>query len=279
MTIVLLHKHIFKFLKMFNRSCTTVMYLKSYSTTRYDKNDIINIELNLSINPVTTERVEENKKNWELIYKQLFYFIFYKMAVRSKYEIAVERLRRNDSTLTHLYLSSNQISNIDALADALKINTTLIHLSLGNNQISDLNSLADALKINITLISLLLDDNQISNIDALAEALKFNTTLTRLDLSRNKISNIDSLAKVLEINDTLINLFLFENQISIDALVKILTINTTLAHLYISYNQSSNLEKINYIKERLLQNRNTRPNRIVTLYDLFMQQFGTNIFY
>lgn len=59
------------------------------------------------------------------------------MISRFQYEIAVERLSKNDPTLKYLYLSFNQISCFDTLADVLKVNEILEELRISNNQLPD----------------------------------------------------------------------------------------------------------------------------------------------
>eukprot|EP00812_Abedinium_dasypus_P009335 NODE_3031_length_840_cov_268.620382.p1 GENE.NODE_3031_length_840_cov_268.620382~~NODE_3031_length_840_cov_268.620382.p1 ORF type:complete len:199 (-),score=74.23 NODE_3031_length_840_cov_268.620382:226-822(-) len=109
-------------------------------------------------------------------------------------EALAEALKIN-STLTWLRLVFNKIGDVGAkaLADALKNNSTLETLWLTGNKIGDVGAkaLADGLKSNSTLKTLWLEQNNIGNVGAkaLAEALKSNTTLKQLFLGLNKIGN------------------------------------------------------------------------------------------
>lgn len=53
--------------------------------------------------------------------------------------------------------------------------------------------------------------------------------------------------------------------------------DSTLTKLYLGGNQISDQEKMEFIDERLLQNQKTRPNRVATLYDLFIRKFGNDL--
>ncbi|MDH4269752.1 MAG: leucine-rich repeat domain-containing protein [Dehalococcoidia bacterium] len=102
------------------------------------------------------------------------------------------------TSLRHLYLDSNNISDISPLANL----SSLTDLYLGWNQISDISRLG-----NLTSLTLLrLDSNQISDISPLANL----SSLTNLYLGSNKIGNISRLANL----TSLTLLRLDSNQIS-----------------------------------------------------------------
>eukprot|EP00942_MAST-04A_sp_MAST-4A-sp1_P004075 g4075.t1 len=66
---------------------------------------------------------------------------------------------------TTLHLSSNNITDVQSIGDALKTNNTLKHLWLHDNNITDdsgIQSIIDVLKTNNTLRVLFLRDNQLS---------------------------------------------------------------------------------------------------------------------
>ena len=76
---------------------------------------------------------------------------------------ALEKLARNDPTLTSLYLDGNQIADLAPLAAALAHNSTLTWLGLAGNQIADLAPLAEAMETNTTLTTVTLQGNPIED--------------------------------------------------------------------------------------------------------------------
>ncbi|CAF1540590.1 unnamed protein product [Adineta steineri] len=135
-------------------------------------------------------------------------------------QAAAKALQKN-TTLTKLYLNQNQIGDEGAqvLGEALQNNTTLTILMLGNNQIGDkgAQALGEVLQKNATLIELGLIYNQIGDKGAqvLGEALQNNTTLTILMLGNNQIGDkgAQALGEVLQKNATLMRLHLCNNKI------------------------------------------------------------------
>ena len=102
--------------------------------------------------------------------------------------VMVERIRANDSTLTYLDLSNNNIGDAGAtaLATALHTNISLTALSLYNNNIGDAGAtaLATALHTNTSLTTLDLRYNNIgaAGVNTLMIALQTNTILRLLRL-------------------------------------------------------------------------------------------------
>ena len=131
----------------------------------------------------------------------------------------IERLKRNDSTLTMLDLSKEGIDDdeLEVLADALKMNSNLTTLNISNNFFykDGVNALAEALKNNKTLTTLIMRDNNINVVAVanLADALKNNTSLTELDIARCNINDVGirALSIALIENQTLTNLYIEGN--------------------------------------------------------------------
>ncbi len=129
------------------------------------------------------------------------------------------------TALEYLYLSYNSISDISALADL----TALTYLDLGDNSISDISALAGL----TSLTSLFLSSNSISDISALADL----TALTTLGLGDNSISDISALADL----TALTTLDLGDNSISdISALADL----TGLINLYLGNNSISDISAL-----------------------------------
>ena len=152
-----------------------------------------------------------------------------------------------NTTLTHLYLSCNNLGPAGAvsLATALETNTTLtnLNLSINNLGLAGAESLATALKTNTALTNLDLSGNSIgpAGAESLATALKTNTTLTNLDLSGNNLgpAGAESLATALKTNTTLTNLDLSGNNLGpagAESLATALKTNTSLTNLNLSGN-------------------------------------------
>ena len=102
------------------------------------------------------------------------------------------------TSLTHLYLSENSISDISHLDDL----TSLTHLYLSGNSISDISHLDDL----TSLTHLYLSGNSISDISTLEDL----TSLTNLDLSENSISDVSALEHLTSLR----SLYIIENPIS-----------------------------------------------------------------
>ncbi|KJE97562.1 hypothetical protein CAOG_007399 [Capsaspora owczarzaki ATCC 30864] len=156
---------------------------------------------------------------------------------------AIAEALKVNTTLTQLELSDNQIGHAGtkAIAEALKVNTTLTRLSLSGNQIGYAGAQAMALT---TLTVLSLGANQLGDSGALAiaEALKANKTLTALDLQLNQIgtSGAQAIAEALKVNTTVTYLGLDGNQIGDAgalAIAEALKVNTMLKGLLLYANQ------------------------------------------
>jgi Leucine-rich repeat (LRR) protein len=143
----------------------------------------------------------------------------------------LERIKKNDPTLTTLDLSFQEIDDddIELLCDAMANNTKLTTLDLLYNSIGP--DGAKALARNTTLTSLDVSGNGIGPDGA--EALANNTTLTTLNLTDNAIRLIG--AKALANNTSLTTLKVAFNGIG-DVGAEALAKNTSLTTLDVSYN-------------------------------------------
>ena len=129
------------------------------------------------------------------------------------------------TNMKYLYLTSNQISDISALAGMT--NMTTLHLEL--NQISDISALA----VMTNMTTLYLTSNQISDISALAVM----TNMTTLHLEFNQISDISALAGMTNMTE----LWLYNNNISDISAVSGLT---NLIWLSLANNQISDINAV-----------------------------------
>ncbi|KAF9091666.1 hypothetical protein BGX29_010834, partial [Mortierella sp. GBA35] len=157
------------------------------------------------------------------------------------------RLRQfHSSILTSTSAHYNEIGDngVEALSEALKINSTLNSLDLSNNRIGDygLVVLSAALKTNPTLTTMNLRNNSIgpNGAQALSEALN-NSALNILGLQCNKIGDngAQTLSDALRTNLTLTTLNLESNSIGDNgarALSNALKSNSTLENLSLESN-------------------------------------------
>lgn len=135
-------------------------------------------------------------------------------------------LKHTPLSLQELNLTSNweeliqQLSekSVKSFFDGLGINKSLRLLRLGFSlSLQHIQALADALKLNTTLKILALSGNNIGDgrLSHLAEGLKENTSITEIDLSSANISDkgADTLLELLKINTTLKILYLWGNTI------------------------------------------------------------------
>src|SRR3989338_5284810 len=140
----------------------------------------------------------------------------------SSFSYHLRRLAGNDSFLTRLPLSGNEIGDTGAaaMAQALSFNTILTTLNIELNKISDTGAaaIAQALKSNSSLTALQLHDNEIGNTGAvaIAQALSINSSLTTLNLKCNKIEDTGAtaIAQALTFNTALTALYLHNNCVS-----------------------------------------------------------------
>ncbi len=156
---------------------------------------------------------------------------------------ALSVVLRDNTSLTHLYLTNNTIGIGDEgmVAIAQVLNTTVLEvLQIEHNAIGaiGLQALANALETNLTLKTLRMQDYQIDDAGAviLAEALKKNKHLVSLIFYLNNMTNIGitALAKALEINITLKEIYLGGSSwgdVGAKALADMLRINKTLTFL------------------------------------------------
>ena len=117
---------------------------------------------------------------------------------------------------TEVDLRGKKLTDEDALAigELLKTNNTLQVLYLSNNNIIDVQSIGEAIKTNNTLTRLRLNNNNITDVQSIGEGLKTNNTLTELFLGNNNITDVQSIGDGLKTNKTLWYLLLHDNQLS-----------------------------------------------------------------
>lgn len=117
------------------------------------------------------------------------------MPISAELQKIIQRLRDNDPELVRLKLVEKGIDDeaVQALAEALKVNTTLKFLNLSGNTfgISGEKALAEMLKVNCVLSSLNLSDNGISGGYNVLESLRSNSALKSLDLSYTTQLDLD----------------------------------------------------------------------------------------
>jgi Ran GTPase-activating protein (RanGAP) involved in mRNA processing and transport len=142
---------------------------------------------------------------------------------------------KNNTTLTSLILTKNQIKGASPLAEALMVNTSLTTLDLSDNKIGNrsANAFFTMLQTNNTIRSLHFGYNNIS--DTGIVSLENNTSLTTLNLRFNKILNtgLVSLVESIKLNKGLRTLDLGYNIIgdSGDAFKTLFEYNSTLLEL------------------------------------------------
>ncbi|MHC9089574.1 cadherin domain-containing protein [Tenacibaculum sp. IMCC1] len=151
--------------------------------------------------------------------------------------------------LNALFLSSNQISNID-----LSNNTKLKIINIYNNQLTSL----DVSK-NIKLETLTCSYNNLSNID-----LTQNTLLEGLYITNNKLSNLN-----LQNNSSLINLICSENQITSINLGSL----TEIKDFNINRNKLSSLDVSKLVKLTQLQVYNNNLSSIDLSNNINLKSF------
>ena len=133
--------------------------------------------------------------------------------------IKLPRLIEAFHNIKRFYIHGNRIrlSDIKAIADALKLNKILEYLELKNNTIkfSSANLLGEMLQINKHLTTLSICNANITNksFEQLVKGLIGNNTLKSLNVSGNNISmtGIKALFKALQINTDLVDLNLSNN--------------------------------------------------------------------
>ncbi|KJE96901.1 TKL/IRAK protein kinase [Capsaspora owczarzaki ATCC 30864] len=160
---------------------------------------------------------------------------------------AIAEALKVNTSLKALDLRVNQIGDAgaQAIAEALKVNTTLTHLYLDECHIGVVGAqaIAEALKVNTVLTEIYLRDNQIGDAgaQAIAETLKVNTILTALALGKNHISvaGAQAIAEALKVNRLVNHVRLNDNQIGDAgalAIAEVLKVNKKLRYLSLSNN-------------------------------------------
>ena len=156
----------------------------------------------------------------------------------SFFKLVVKFLERNGS-LKKLSLNGSalNISEIQALTDALKNNKSLIELNFFYANMRDKGAelFADALRRNTSLTRLSLWNCRIEDVGAkaLADALKTNPSLVMLDLWRNHIGDEGALALIdaLKVNDSLFLFKIEDNPISDTVLKDFQKVTASKDHL------------------------------------------------
>lgn len=140
------------------------------------------------------------------------------------------------TSIDFLYHHVN-LTEVSAIADALKVNTKLTSIGLGACDIGAEGArlIADALKVNKTLTSISLYNSRIDNeaARAVADALKVNTGLTSIDLRKNGFGSEGAMAiaDALRVNKSLTSINLRDNHIGQEgasAIMDALKVNKTL---------------------------------------------------
>ena len=178
----------------------------------------------------------------------------------------IKQLKQNDSTLTELHISNNNIGfeGAIAIAKALETNTTLTTLFIDNNNIGVEGSkaIAEALKTNTTLTELHISNNNIGfeGAIAIAKALETNTTLTTLFIDNNNIGveGAKAIEEALKTNkDSALTIIDFNYNNIIDSKIKI-EIENSLAEVL-----KRNQYQIKYVPElKILKNTNNNSRHI-----------------
>ena len=151
------------------------------------------------------------------------------------------------STLTHLYLGNNSISNeaVDDIADVLSCNTKLQGLEL---QIQNLHAckalkISEALRCTSTLLRLIIIKSGITSesADSIADVLSHNTHLQELNLDGNflQAEGIKKVMKSLRNTSTLVKLSITDNVCTEDAaddIADVISHNTGLQELILQGN-------------------------------------------
>jgi hypothetical protein len=169
----------------------------------------------------------------------------------------LEALSNNDPTLRALNLSYQNLTDkdIEVLCKALKNNTYLTRLDLSSNEISAAGAIA--LAQNSTITELDISYNTIGN--AGAKALAKNSTIIHLAISFNEIGDAGAIA--LALNSIIIHLAISGNRIS-DAGAKVLAQNTTLTELDINYNSMISNAVIKELQAAVQRNRSVLAKQL-----------------
>jgi len=167
----------------------------------------------------------------------------------------------SNKTLKYLNLAENCISNINIIANMLKINHTLIELNIESNRIScgDIKLLYKALTVNKSLKKLYINNNDLKAecLKEIAKALKANRTLTVLNIGNNKIPDkiFKSICKAVTINKSITYLGLWNSRIGNNNMIigELLKGNKVLTQLNLDNNKLGN-KPIEYLSEGLRYN-------------------------
>ena len=191
----------------------------------------------------------------------------------------LSELLKNNKTLTRLFLSGCELSDIECVAPiaaGLRNNNTLRYLDLSDNGLREegASEIAKSLKNNTSLLNLDLSRNNIGNEGAIAIAavLKNNNTLRYLDLSDNEIGEegVSEIAKSLINNTSLLNLDLSRNLIrgvGAIAIADALKNNTSLLNLDLSGNNIGDegaiaIADVSFFKNKALEHLDISYNGI-----------------
>ena len=183
------------------------------------------------------------------------------------FEQTLQRLRLNDSELTHVKLKGFALSDHDIfrLCWAMIKNTALKSLDLSYNMIGNLGAQSLLSSHCTSLTDLDLSYNQIeldSNTEEFAHSLEHNRSIKTLDLSDNEIDV--TIASAIGRNKTMENLSLRHNLIIIP-IVEILSQNTHLKTLDLSDNQLNDAHALRLAQRATLKSLILNENDITTV--------------
>ena len=150
--------------------------LQNQKLATYYKGNEISNSLKSMIHVETIYKIQLPNKVWDLIKQFMIYgkdeCILATKFYQSKEPYSIHQGKFftiprvfNNSTLTGLYLSGNEITDMSALGNAFNTNSTLTRLDIGGNQITDISAIGNALNTNSTLTELSLSSNQITDND------------------------------------------------------------------------------------------------------------------
>uniref|UniRef100_A0A6B2L953 Uncharacterized protein n=1 Tax=Arcella intermedia TaxID=1963864 RepID=A0A6B2L953_9EUKA len=178
-----------------------------------------------------------------------------------------------NSTIKRITLYENKIDvdGVNAIANALYLNTTIKHIDLGGNNLTDrIEPITKALKFNFHITGLHLPDNRIGDKGAklISQFLQTNKTLIALYLHRNNIRNdgAQAISQSLYYNRTLRTLILLYNNITeggIQSFVNLFQFNFHLTECKITTEETKSSLKVRFF---------TNSNQLYQLSQVMINQ-------
>ena len=150
----------------------------------------------------------------------------------------------NVTDMTKMF-DSNQISNLDGIANWKTDNVTNMSVMFNNNKINDLSLLANWKTDNVTNMSYMFQSNQISDLSPLADWKTDNVTNMANMFSTDQISNLNPLANWNINNVTDMGCMFYNNKISdLSPLANWKINNVTSMYSMFDYDQISDLSPL-----------------------------------